>query len=82
MELDIDKIDEVVLALLALGQHDGFRAWKSFDWESMARLHEKGYITDPVGKAKSVIFTEEGARGSQRLLHALFARHPDQDFPR
>ena len=54
MELDIDKIDEAVLALLALGQHDGFRAWKSFDWESMARLHEKGYITDPVGKAKSV----------------------------
>jgi hypothetical protein len=38
MELDIDKIDEAVLALLALGQHDGFRAWKSFDWESMARL--------------------------------------------
>jgi hypothetical protein len=82
MELDIDKIDEAVLALLALGQHDGFRAWKSFDWESMARLHEKGYITDPVGKAKSVIFTEGGARESQRLLHALFARHPDQDFPR
>jgi hypothetical protein len=22
----------------------------------MARLHEKGYITDPVGKAKSVVF--------------------------
>jgi hypothetical protein len=82
MELDIDKIDEAVLALLALGQHDGFRAWKSFDWESMARLHEKGYITDPVGKAKSVILTEDGARESQQLLHALFARHPDQDFPR
>ena len=82
MELDTDKIDEVVLALLALGRHDGYRAWKSFDWESMGRLHEKGYITDPVGKAKSVIFTEDGARESQRLLHALFARHPDQDFPR
>ena len=82
MELDTDKIDEVVLALLALGRHDGYRAWKSFDWESMGRLHEKGYITGPVGKAKSVIFTEDGARESQRLLHALFARHPDQDFPR
>jgi hypothetical protein len=82
MELDIDKIDEAVLALLALGQHDEFRAWKSFDWASMSRLHEKGYITDPVGKAKSVIFTEDGARESQRLLHALFARHPDEDLPR
>ena len=75
LELDIDKIDEAVLALLALGQHDGLRAWKSFDWESLARLHERGYISDPVGKAKS-------ARESQRLLHALFAHPPDQAFPR
>jgi len=82
MELDSETIDEAVLALLALGRHDGYRAWKSFDWESMGRLHAKGYITDPVGKAKSVIFTEDGARESQRLLHALFACHPDQDFPR
>lgn len=82
MKLDIDKIDEAVLALLALGQHDGCRAWKSFDWESMAHLHKKGYITDSVGKAKSVVFTKDDARESQRLLNALFARHPDQDCPR
>lgn len=37
-----------------------------------ARLHEKGYITDPVGKAKSVVFTEQGLRESERLLEALF----------
>lgn len=79
MELDSDKIDEAVLALLALGRHDGYRAWKSFDWESMARLHAKGYITDPVGKAKSVLFTEDGARESQRLLQTLFGRPPDRD---
>lgn len=79
MELDADKIDQAVLALLALGRHDGCRAWKSFDWEAMGRLHEKGYITDPVGKAKSVLFTEDGARESQRLLHALFGRQPDRD---
>jgi hypothetical protein len=81
MELDIDKIDQAVLALLALGRHDGYRAWKSFDWESMGRLHAKGYITDPVGKAKSVLFTEDGARESQRLLQALFGRQPDRDSP-
>jgi hypothetical protein len=62
MELDTDKIDQAVLALLALGQHEGYRAWKSFDWESMGRLYAKGYITDPASKAKSVLFTAEGAR--------------------
>jgi len=33
MELDVEKIDQAVLALLALGRHDGYRAWKSFDWK-------------------------------------------------
>lgn len=74
MELDTDKIDQAVLALLALGRHDGYRTWKAFDWEVMGRLHEKGYITDPVGKAKSVSFTEAGARESERLLELLFSR--------
>ena len=31
-----------------------------------------GYISDPVGKTKSVVFTEEGLRESERLLTALF----------
>jgi hypothetical protein len=43
MELDIDKIDPAVLALLALGKHEGYRTWKAFDWEAMGRLHAKGY---------------------------------------
>jgi len=79
MELDTDKIDQAVLALLALGRHEGNRAWKAFDWESMGRLYAKGYITDPASKAKSVLFTEDGARESQRLLRVLFARQPDRD---
>jgi hypothetical protein len=40
----------------------------------MGRLHEKGYITDPVTQAKSVLFTEEGLRESQRLFQTLFSR--------
>jgi hypothetical protein len=72
MELDTNKIDEAVLALLYLGLHDGARAWKGFDWEAMNRLHEQGYITDPRGKAKSVIFTEEGFERAKRLLEELF----------
>jgi hypothetical protein len=79
MELDTDKIDQAVLALLALGKHEGNRAWKTFDWESMGRLHAKGYITDPVSKAKSVFFTEDGARESERLLQALFGRRSDRN---
>jgi Domain of unknown function (DUF6429) len=79
MELDTDKIDQAVLALLALGRHEGERVWKVFDWEAMGRLHAKGYITDPVGKTKSVLLTEDGARESQRLLQSLFGRQSDRD---
>lgn len=74
MELDTDKIDQAILALLSLGRHDGYRVWKSFDWEAMERLHREGYITDHVGKARSVLLTEDGARESERLLRVLFGR--------
>jgi len=38
------------------------------------RLHEKGLITDPKSKAKSVLFTDEGLEKSQRLFERLFGR--------
>ncbi len=41
MEIDEEKIDEAVLALLCLTLHDDGRAWKSFDWDAMNRLHVK-----------------------------------------
>ena len=72
MNLDKEKIDEAVLALLLLGIHDGLRAWKGFDWDSMNRLHEKGFISDPQGKARSVIFSEAGLKEAQHLLQKLF----------
>ncbi len=31
MEIDTDRIDEAVLALLYLGLHARYRAWKGFD---------------------------------------------------
>jgi hypothetical protein len=77
MELDTDKIDDAVLALLYLGLHDGVRAWKGFDWEAMSRLHEQGYISDPRGKAKSVVFTEEGFERAKRLLEELFSKQAE-----
>ena len=76
MELNNERIDQAVLALLSLGLHDGMRVWKSFDWVVMSRLHEKGFISDPVGKAKSVVFSEQGQKESQRLLGLLFGVRP------
>ena len=73
MTLDNDKVDRAVLALLYLGLHDADRAWKGFDWEAMNRLHEKGFILDPRGKAKAVAFTERGLIEARRLLQELFS---------
>ncbi|MBN7799149.1 DUF6429 family protein [Parahaliea mediterranea] len=74
MEIDEDKIDQAVLALLHLTLHNGGRAWKSFDWGAMNRLYEKGYIDNPVSKAKSVLLTKEGERESERLFRELFSK--------
>ncbi|MBU1255236.1 MAG: hypothetical protein KKE69_12745 [Alphaproteobacteria bacterium] len=68
MEIDRDKIDEAVLALMWLTLHDERRAWKGFDWDALERLHARGLIADPVNKAKSVILTDEGLRQSQELF--------------
>jgi Domain of unknown function (DUF6429) len=76
MEIDTERVDAAVLALLLLGLHDGCRVWKSFDWDALDRLHQKGLISDPVSKAKSVVFTEEGRREAERLFRELFARRP------
>lgn len=72
MDSSNDRIDQAVLALLYLGLHEDRRVWKSFDWDALGRLHQKGFISDPVGKAKSVILSEEGLRESERLFEALF----------
>ena len=74
MDVDEDRIDEAVLALLWLTLHDGARAWKGHDWDALDRLHRKGFILDPVSKAKSVVLTQEGLREAERLFDVLFAR--------
>jgi hypothetical protein len=76
MDIDTDKIDETVLALLYLTLHDGFRAWKGHDWDALDRLYQKGMIDNPVGKAKSVVLTDEGLSESRRLFRKLFERPP------
>jgi hypothetical protein len=74
MEIDLDKIDDTVLALLWLTLHDERRAWKGFDWAALDRLHQKGLIADPANKAKSVVLSDEGRRRAEKLFHALFTR--------
>ena len=78
MEYDKDKVDEVMLALLYLVMHDekdyGARAWKDFDWETMNRLYEKGFIGNPVGKAKSVVVTPEGCKRARELFEEYFVK--------
>lgn len=72
MDFDETKIDQAVLALLYLTLHDDNHAWKSIDWDAMNRLHEKGLIANPMNKAKSVIFTEQGLVEAKRLCTELF----------
>ena len=75
MDYDKDKLDEVVLALLYQNffYDDGIlRAWKTFNWDAMDRLHVKGFISDPKSKAKSVIMTEKGEEVAEELFNKYF----------
>lgn len=74
MELDEDKIDAAVLGLLFLPLHDGNRAWKGFDWDTLSRLHHQGFINNPVNTAKSVTLTPEGLDRSKDLFLRMFVR--------
>lgn len=78
MEIDKEKIDKAVLALLQLTLHDGCRAWKGMDFEVMNRLHEKGFIRNPVGRQKSVVLTEQGLSESNKLFTELFSKQKVQ----
>lgn len=78
MEIDTDKIDNAVLALLQLTLHDGRRAWKTFDWHVMDRLYRKGMIDNPASKTKSVVLSDDGQRRSDALFRELFTRTGSQ----
>ena len=74
-ELDHGKIAEAALAILSLSrmtQPYGVTAWKGIDWDIMNLLYEKGWISDPVGKQKSVGITEEGLKSADEFLEKYF----------
>ena len=61
MEVNKDKIDDMVLALLYLTTFEDrprLRAWKGHDWDALGRLRRKDYISDPAtGKQNQVLLT-------------------------
>jgi len=71
-DYDREKVDEIVIALLYLTLHDSYRAWKGFDWDTLDRLYEKGWIDNPRRKAKAVQLTEEGLARSAQLFQHYF----------
>jgi hypothetical protein len=75
MKFDQQRVDDATLALLYLvtfNDHGVHRAWKGFDWDTMERLHQAGFIDDPVSKNKSVGLTEDGAKKSAELFRRWF----------
>jgi hypothetical protein len=59
---------------LLQGRHDARRGWKGFDWDALDRRDDKGLVSDPVGKAKSVVFTAKGLMLAESLFGQMFAR--------
>lgn len=78
--IDWEKVEEMTLALLHLTTFQeglsGPRAWKGHAFEVMDRLHNRGWIANPKGQAKSVALTEEGERRSRELFEQHFVGPP------
>lgn len=75
MNLDRNKIAEAAMAILALTlfEDQGLkRAWKGIDWDVLDDLHARGWIHDPKGKAKSIVFTDEGRAMALKCRDRLF----------
>ncbi|NBD95370.1 MAG: hypothetical protein GVY11_02705 [Gammaproteobacteria bacterium] len=73
-DANTEKLAELALAIMWLTVHDdgrGTRVWKSIDWDVTDLLFEKGWISDPRTRAKSVRLSDE----AERLGAKVFAEH-------
>jgi len=71
MEYDTKKVDELVLALMALNTFDDgqtTRAWIRFDESLLERLQQQNYIRHSTPQAKSVLITDEGRARAQEYF--------------
>jgi len=79
MNLDTEKIDEDVLALLFLtsfrqSKDMPLQAWKGHDWDALNRLCEKGFISDPKNKYRSVWLSDEGFLKAKELFEQKYIK--------
>lgn len=72
MEYDDQRIDDAVLALLAFFSAKDGHTWKGHDFGVMERLHERGFIGNPVNRNKGVYLTTEGMERGLRVAEHLF----------
>ncbi|MBE0635484.1 hypothetical protein IH601_05765 [Candidatus Bipolaricaulota bacterium] len=75
MEYDKDRVDAMTLALMYLVMSEtrnGGQAWKTFDVQTLKRLHEKGWIRDLKAKSATVEVTREGLEKAEELFREHF----------
>ena len=72
MNYDDQRIDDAVLALLAAFSDSDSHTWKGHDFDVMKRLHQRGFIGDPVNKNKGLYLTNEGMERGRELADELF----------
>ena len=77
MAYDQSRIDDAVLALLAAHLFNTNSAWKGYEFDVMNRLHDAGYLFNPVGPQKSVQVTEAGMQRGLELARKLFGTSED-----
>ena len=49
---------------------DSFRAWKSYDWDTVDKLDAEGFVIDKHGN-KSLWLTEDGVKRAREILDEL-----------
>ncbi len=75
--LNQEKLAETALANLSLSSFAdpmGVRAWEGMDWDLLNMLFEKDWISNPVGKQKSIVMSEEGIKLAEEFLEKHFGK--------
>ena len=76
MNYDPDKVDEMVLPMLALlwltATPEG-RSWKGYDWDALDRLHAKGYTSTPRARPNRWFLARKVRSGLASCLSATLA---------
>lgn len=75
MENHHDKVDDRALALLCPGlsrRKEGGRAWRGFDQQTLSRLHQWGWIGDPMDKGTLVSVSAEGMQKAAECFKKHF----------